>query len=120
MLSFISIAADLAISTQAKISRSCGHCQSTDWPSVQESYDAQHQTSLQSEQHDRIYLPSRDKFVSRIQHLAEMLAAIRLPLQARCLSFGLIKGTTLRTLLPLRPDLRPLIFNVSNDYVKFR
>ena len=48
-----------------------------------------------------------------------MLGSIGLPLNARVLDFGAAKGTTLRSFLGSRPDLRPSIFDVSNDYISY-
>jgi SAM-dependent methyltransferase len=114
-----SIATQLPISTKVFICRSCGHGQSPDLPRIKEFYDTEYRISLQSEQHDQLYEVREGKPIYRTQHQAEMLATIGLPLQARVLDFGAAKGTTLRTLLDLRPDLRPSIFDVSNDYIKF-
>ncbi|MBW4530021.1 MAG: methyltransferase domain-containing protein [Aphanothece saxicola GSE-SYN-MK-01-06B] len=114
-----SIATHLAIPTQIYVCRNCGHGQSPDLPKIQEFYDTQYRISLQSDQHDQLYEVRDGEPVFRTQRQAEMLAAMKLPLQARVLDFGAAKGTTLRTLLQARPDLRPSIFDVSSDYVTF-
>jgi SAM-dependent methyltransferase len=114
-----SISTHLAIPTQTYICRNCGHGQSPDLPKIQEFYDTQYRISLQSDQHDQLYDVRDGQPVYRIQRQAEMLAAIGLPLNARVLDFGAAKGTTLRTFLESRPDLRPSIFDVSHDYVGF-
>ncbi|WP_216919358.1 class I SAM-dependent methyltransferase [Synechococcus sp. CCAP 1479/9] len=114
-----SISTHLAIPTQTYICRNCGHGQSPDLPKIQEFYDTQYRISLQSDQHDQLYEVRDGQPVFRTQRQAEMLAAIGLPLNARVLDFGAAKGTTLRTFLESRPDLRPSIFDVSDDYVGF-
>lgn len=114
-----SISTHLAIPTQTYICRICGHGQSPDLPKIQEFYDTQYRISLQSDQHDQLYEVRDGQPVFRTHRQAEMLAAIGLPLNARVLDFGAAKGTTLRTFLESRPDLRPSIFDVSHDYVGF-
>jgi SAM-dependent methyltransferase len=114
-----SISTYLAIATQTSICRECGHGQSPDLPKIQEFYDTQYRISLQSDQHDQLYEIREGDPIFRTQRQAEILAAIELPLQARVLDFGAAKGSTLRALLGSRPDLRPSIFDVSSDYVKF-
>lgn len=117
--SLTSISTHLAIPTEIHICRHCGHGQSADLPKIQEFYDTQYRISLQSDQHDQLYEARDGQPVYRTQRQAEILAAIGLPPQARVLDFGAAKGTTLRTLLQSRPDLRPSIFDVSQDYVGF-
>ena len=114
-----SISTHLPIPTHTSICRHCGHGQSPDLPKIQEFYDTQYRISLQSDQHDQLYEVRDGRSVYRTQRQAEMLAAMDLPLNARVLDFGAAKGTTLRTLLESRPDLRPSIFDVSHDYVSF-
>lgn len=114
-----SISTNLAIPTETYICRNCGHGQSPDLPKIQEFYGTQYRISLQSDQHDQLYVVRDGQPVFRTQRQAEMLAAIGLPLNARVLDFGAAKGTTLRSFLESRPDLRPSIFDVSDDYVGF-
>jgi len=114
-----SISTHLAIPTQTYVCRNCGHGQSPDLPKIQEFYDTQYRISLQSDQHDQLYEVREGHSIFRTQRQAEILAAIELPFQARVLDFGAAKGSTLRALLQSRPDLRPSIFDVSSDYVKF-
>ena len=114
-----SIATHLAIPTQTYVCRICGHGQSPDLPKIQEFYDTQYRISLQSDQHDQLYEMRDGEAFFRTQRQAEMLAAMKPPLQARVLDFGAAKGTTLWSLLQARPDLRPSIFDVSSDYLPF-
>ena len=114
-----SISTNLAIPTETYICRNCGHGQSPDLPKIQEFYGTQYRISLQSDQHDQLYVVRDGQPVFRTQRQAEMLGAIGLPLNARVLDFGAAKGTTLRSLLESRPDLRPSIFDVSDDYIGF-
>lgn len=114
-----SISTSLAIPTETYICRSCGHGQSPDLPKIKEFYNTQYRISLQSDQHDQLYEVRDGQPVFRAQRQAEMLEAIGLPLNARVLDFGAAKGTTLRSLMESRPDLRPSIFDVSDDYVGF-
>jgi SAM-dependent methyltransferase len=88
-------------------------------PKIQEFYDTQYRISLQSDQHDQLYEVREGQPIYRTQRQAEILAAIELPPKARILDFGAAKGSTLRALLLSRPDLRPSIFDVSSDYVRF-
>jgi len=114
-----SISTNLAIPTKTYICRNCGHGQSPDLPKIQEFYETQYRISLQSDQHDQLYIVRDGQPVFRTQRQAEMLGTISLPLNARVLDFGAAKGTTLRSFLESRPDLRPSIFDVSNDYIGF-
>jgi len=117
--SLTSISTHLTIPTEIYICRHCGHGQSADLPKIQEFYDTEYRISLQSDQHDQLYEVRDGQPVYRTQRQAEILSAIGLPLEARLLDFGAAKGSTLRTLLESRPDLRPSIFDVSQDYVDF-
>jgi SAM-dependent methyltransferase len=102
--------------TQVWVCRGCGHVQSPDLPDVQAFYDHEYRISLQSDDHDQLYEMGPDGPVFRTGHQAALLAALDLPKGARLMDFGAAKGTTTRRLMALRPDLRPHVFDVSEDY----
>jgi len=106
----------LQVPTQVWVCRICGHAQSPDLPDVQAFYDHDYRISLQSADHDQLYEMGADGPIFRTAHQAALLAALDLPKAARLLDFGAAKATTTRHLFALRPDLRPHVFDVSEDY----
>jgi SAM-dependent methyltransferase len=104
------------VATEVSVCRNCGHVQSPDLPDVQAFYDHDYRISLQSEDHDQLYETGPAGPVFRTAHQSALLLSLDLPKGAAVLDFGAAKATTTRRLLQARPDLRPHVFDVSEDY----
>lgn len=102
--------------TEVYVCRSCGHAQSPDLPDVQAFYDHEYRISLQSDDHDQLYSMEADGPVFRTVHQAQLLMGLDICKGASMLDFGAAKATTTRHFLKLRPDVRPYVFDVSEDY----
>ena len=111
-----SLSTQLDVGTEVSVCRTCGHVQSPDLPDLQDFYDHEYRISLQSDDHDQLYEMRGDRPVYRTERQAEILADLDLPQEARLLDFGAAKAVTTRRLMKVRPDLKPYLFDVSNDY----
>ncbi len=111
-----SLSTRIEVPTVVWVCRACGHIQSSDLPDVQAFYNSEYRISLQSTDHDQLYEMRPEGPLYRTQHQAELVTAIGLPNGAKILDFGAGKAATTRRLLDLRPDLRPYVFDVSEDY----
>lgn len=111
-----SLSTRIGVPTEVSVCRACGHVQSPDLPDVQAFYDHDYRISLQSDDHDQLYEMGPCGPVFRTAHQAALLLALELPQSAQLLDFGAAKATTTRRLMASRPDLRPHVFDVSEDY----
>ena len=111
-----SLSTQLDVATEVSVCRTCGHVQSPDLPDLQAFYDQDYRISLQSDDHDQLYEMQDDRPVYRTERQAEILADLELPEGAQLLDFGAAKAVTTRRLMKMRPDLKPHVFDVSNDY----
>ncbi len=111
-----SLSTRIDVPTVVSVCRSCGHVQSPDLPDVQAFYDHDYRISLQSDDHDQLYELGPDGPVFRTAHQTALLLALDLPQGTQVLDFGAAKATTTRRLIGSRPDLRPHVFDVSEDY----
>lgn len=111
-----SLSTRINVPTEVTVCDTCGHVQSPDLPDVQAFYDHDYRISLQSDDHDQLYEMGPDGPVFRTGHQAALLLTLDIPQGARVLDFGAAKATTTRRLLAMRPDLRPHVFDVSEDY----
>lgn len=108
----------LDVPTRVFVCDGCGHAQCDDIPDIQAFYDSTYRISLASEGHDQIFAVKPDgTAIFRTDHQAEIaLALLDLPPGARLLDYGAAKADTLRKMVAARPDLRPHVFDVSEDY----
>lgn len=111
-----SLSTRLPIPTQVWVCRSCGHPQSPDLPDIQAFYDTEYRISLQSEDHDQLYEMGPDGPIFRTAHQALLVLKHALPHNAAVLDFGAAKAATLQKIVAARPDIRPHVFDISEDY----
>ena len=114
-----SLSTMIDIGTEVFVCRTCGHVQSPDLPDVQGFYDHDYRISLQSDGHDQLYEMSADGPVFRTTQQARLLEDLDIPIGAKLLDFGAAKAVTTRRFLDRRPDIRPHVFDVSEDYRSF-
>ena len=114
--SITSLSTLLDVPTEISVCRDCGHVQSPDLPNVQAFYDHDYRISLQSDDHDQLYATEPEGPVFRTTHQAKLLLSLDMPHGSKVMDFGAAKATTLRLLLSFRPDLKPYVFDVSDDY----
>ncbi len=113
-----SMMAFVDIPTLAFVCRACGHAQCADLPDIETFYDTTYRISLESDDHDQIFAVDADgKPIFRTDHQAAVgLRLLDLPQGASVLDYGAAKADTLRKMGTARPDIRPHVFDVSNDY----
>jgi SAM-dependent methyltransferase len=119
-VSITSLCDVLARPTEVYFCRACGHLQTPELPDLAAYYDEQYKILVESEEEDQLYDIGPQGKVFRADHqLSTLLAKVPLAQGANVLDYGCAKGSTLRRLMQLRPDLRPHLFDVSRMYVKF-
>lgn len=107
----------LDVKTEAYSCNSCGHSQSPDLPDLAGYYDTDYKISLASDDHDQLYEMVEGQPVFRMAKQAELvLLHSNPPHGARVLDYGAAKAATLRAIMAKRPDIRPAVFDVSQDY----
>jgi SAM-dependent methyltransferase len=111
-----SLTTRLDVPTEVLVCRACGHVQSPDLPNLRAFYDHDYRISLQSDDDDQLYAIEDGREVFRTEHQARLVEDVGLEDGARVLDFGAAKATTLQKLLCSRPDLKPYVFDVSEDY----
>lgn len=112
-----SLSTRLDAATEAYLCRGCGHVQSPDLPDLEAFYDTEYRISLASDEHDQLYEMRDGSPVYRTARQAELvLAHAAPPAGARVLDYGAAKAATLRAILAARPDIRPHVLDVSEDY----
>jgi len=104
------------VPTEVSVCRACSHVQSPDLPNIQAFYDHNYRISLQFDDHDQLYAIEPEGPIFRTTHQARLLLGLDMPQGSKVMDFGAAKATTLRLLLNLRPDLKPYVFDISEDY----
>lgn len=100
--------------------RICGHIQTTEIEGIADYYDREYRILLDSEEEDQLYEVRNGVVIYRTDHqVSTLLSKLSLPSGARVLDYGCAKGSTLRKLFALRPDVSPHLFDVSRMYVGF-
>jgi SAM-dependent methyltransferase len=106
--------------TQLYACHNCGHVLSPALPNPDAFYSSEYRISLESEDHDQIYEIRDGQPVYRTTRQAEVfLEQVQVPQQARVLDYGAAKAVTLRKIHKQRPDIEPLVFDVSRDYAAY-
>ena len=119
-VSITSLCHVLARGTEVFFCRACGHLQTPELPDLAAYYDEQYRILVESEDEDQLYETGPQGKVFRADHQLETLQdKVRLAKGANVLDYGCAKGSTLRRLVELRPDVRPHVFDVSRMYVPF-
>lgn len=112
-----SLAKVVDVSTNVYVCSACGHCQSDDLPNLDTFYDTGYKISLSSDDHDQLYEVRNGIAVYRTDRQAEVVTElVKMPEGAKILDYGAAKATTLRKIVGLRPDVKPHVFDVSEDY----
>ncbi|RNC68879.1 MAG: methyltransferase domain-containing protein [Desulfuromonadales bacterium] len=80
-------------------------------------YDSQYRISLESAEHDQLYDKVDGKYVYRTDFQAQLVIdATEIPVGAKILDYGAGKASTLKNVCAERPDLKPYVFDVSDNY----
>jgi len=112
-----SLSTRLDTETVVHVCTACGHAQSPDLPALERFYDTEYRISLASDDHDQLYDVVADQPVYRTRKQAELVLAHAAPPEgARTLDYGAAKAATLQAIMTVRPDIRPAVFDVSEDY----
>jgi SAM-dependent methyltransferase len=89
-------------------------------PDADAFYASEYRISLDSRDHDQIYEMRDGEPVYRTTRQAEVfLERVQVPPGARILDYGAAKASTLRKIRAQRPDIEPLVFDVSQDYAAY-
>ncbi|MEO0399413.1 MAG: class I SAM-dependent methyltransferase [Pseudomonadota bacterium] len=115
--SLTSVTTMIDMPTVFHVCGACGHGQSPDLPDLLSFYDNQYQISLVTDDHDQLYEMRDGRPVYRNQHQAAVVEAVAKPKDgALVLDFGAAKAASLRMICENRKDIKPFVFDVSNDY----
>lgn len=119
-VSITSLCEVLPRSTEVFFCRECGHLQTPALPDLAEYYDEDYKILVESEDEDQLYEIGPSGKVYRADHqLHTLLAKVSPARGAKVLDYGCGKGSTLRRLTQLRPDIEPHLFDVSRMYMPF-
>ncbi|MEM6906325.1 MAG: class I SAM-dependent methyltransferase, partial [Pseudomonadota bacterium] len=112
-----SLSTRLDVETEIYACPDCGHAQSPDLADVERFYYTEYRISLASDAFDQLYDMRGGEPLYRTAHQAALVREVAEPPQgARVLDYGCAKATTLQRLVAARPDIRPAVFDVSEDY----
>ena len=107
----------LDMQTEVYVCEACGLAQSPDIPNVTHFYAHEYKISLQAADHDQLVSLSDGRSMFRTDLQAELVLGLAAPPRgAAVLDFGCGNASTLRKMTDARPDLRPHVFDVSDDY----
>ena len=96
----------------------CGHAQTGEIPDLARYYDTDYKISLQSDDHDQLYEIVDGREVFRTEKQAELVLNLAgITSGARVLDYGAGKAATLRRFIDNMPDIKPYVFDVSQDYL---
>lgn len=119
-VSITSLCEVLPRSTEVFFCGACGHIQTPALPDLAEYYDEDYKILVESEDEDQLYEIGPAGKVYRADHqLHTLLEKVEVAQHAKVLDYGCGKGSTLRRLTQLRPDIQPHLFDVSRMYVRF-
>jgi SAM-dependent methyltransferase len=106
--------------TQVYFCANCGHLQTNELPDLKEYYAIEYEINLSSEEDDQIYDVVDGKPVFRADHQAAVLSRkVDFFPGCRVLDYGCAKAPTLRKLSQQHPEIKPLLFDVTDKYVSF-
>lgn len=106
--------------TEVAFCPNCAHLQTHEIEDIDHYYDTEYNILADTEEEDQIYSIGPDRTVYRNEHQIEtLLGMLDLPRDARVLDYGCAKGAVLREAVKRRPDLRPFLFDVSENYMRF-
>jgi len=96
----------------------CDLLQKPPHKNISEYYDNEYRISMDSPEHDQLYHGGKDsEEVFRTTHQASIiLKHVNIPTNGRILDYGGGKGATLGKISEVRKDIKPYIFDVSEDY----
>ena len=98
----------------------CGHLQTNELPNLKEFYADEYEANIASEEQDQIYEIVNGNPVFRADHQACVLASkVSLFSGCRVLDYGCAKAPTLKKLCKTYPEIKPLLFDVTDKYIPF-
>jgi SAM-dependent methyltransferase len=105
------------VPTIVHVCKVCGHMQSVELPNVRNFYNTEYRISLQSDDFDQLYDVVNGDPIYRTDYQFDLMMQFASPPQgAAVLDYGAAKAHSLRNMLKARPDIRPHVFDVSEDY----
>jgi 2-polyprenyl-3-methyl-5-hydroxy-6-metoxy-1,4-benzoquinol methylase len=117
--SVTSIATIIEVDVVLYVCSKCGHVQSPAHSDIQEFYKNDYRLSLVTEDHDQVYSIINDEITYRCEKQATIIGDLCPPDCIDVLDFGAGKAMTLKNLSRTFKDIRPHVFDVSDDYRPF-
>lgn len=107
--------------TRVYFCTTCGHLQTDEMKDSAAFYESEYDILVNDEDEDQIYeVKSDGTEVYRTNHQVSIfLDKIQLPHGARLLDYGCAKSSMVKSLLSMRADLSPHLFDVSSRYIPF-
>ena len=98
----------------------CGHTQTAPLPNLAQFYAEEYNILTASEEEDQLYAQIEGRKIYRTEHQVDtLLSKVKLPDPARILDYGCAKASTLKALCARRPNVRPHVFDVGEQYQPF-
>lgn len=105
------------IKTEIYFCNACGLSQSPNIPDIINFYAHEYKISLQAPDHDQLVSLKDGRSLYRTDLQAQLVLKLAPPIKGgRILDFGCGKATSLQKITRVRPDVKPFVFDVSDDY----
>lgn len=117
--SVTSIATIIEVDVVLYVCAKCGHIQSPAHSDIQEFYENEYRISLVTEDHDQVYSIINGAITYRSEKQATIIGELCPPDCVNVLDFGAGKAMTLKHLSKTLKDIKPHVFDVSDDYRPF-
>jgi len=117
--SVTSIATIIEVDVVLYVCAKCGHVQSPAHSDIQEFYENEYKLSLVSEDHDQVYSIINNAITYRSEKQATIIGELCPTDCINVLDFGAGKAMTLKHLSRTFKNIRPHVFDVSDDYRHF-
>ncbi|GAV19741.1 methyltransferase domain protein [Mariprofundus micogutta] len=100
--------------------RRCGHVLTSPMKNIEAYYSEDYQILIDSEEEDQLVsFPDGSKIFRFELQVDTIFDKMDIPLNAKVLDYGCAKSTTLRKMCERRTDLKPYLFDVSENYLPF-
>jgi len=114
--SVTSIATIIEVDVVLYVCAKCGHVQSPAHADIREFYENEYRLSLVTEDHDQVYSIINGAITFRSEKQATIIGELCPPDCVNVLDFGAGKAMTLKHLSRTLKNIKPHVFDVSDDY----